>query len=312
MQHKYSISEKLKKFDSELEYLGGYVDCNSIVKCYCNRCKNTFSRKWSNLVKHKKECRCPICQNIIALNKTKESINKRALDNLKERETNFINNLKQLRPDIKYISGFKNNDSIVLIEFNNCKHEHNISVDRLLRKNKSVVCQKCLKEEYNHKKELELEITRINKLKEKEKLEAERFNRGNQLTITIKECKECGCLFFDNNSSKYCSSKCKNRSRGRKHDKKRLERAKQNGLVDNSITLLKLIKRDNGICYICGNKVNLEDYITKDNNVICGNYYPSIDHVIPLSKGGTHSWSNIKLAHRICNSLKGNQTLPHC
>lgn len=34
-------------------------------------------------------------------------------------------------------------------------------------------------------------------------------------------------------------------------------------------------------------------------------YYPTIDHIIPLSKGGLHSWNNIQLAHLSCNSSKG-------
>jgi len=37
---------------------------------------------------------------------------------------------------------------------------------------------------------------------------------------------------------------------------------------------------------------------------IAGNMYPSIDHVVPLSRGGLHEWGNVKLAHRICNSIK--------
>ena len=30
-------------------------------------------------------------------------------------------------------------------------------------------------------------------------------------------------------------------------------------------------------------------------------------HFVPISKGGTDEWCNIKLAHRICNTLKGNK-----
>lgn len=34
----------------------------------------------------------------------------------------------------------------------------------------------------------------------------------------------------------------------------------------------------------------------------------SIDHVIPQSKGGDHSWSNLVITHKIINSDKGNKT----
>ena len=42
---------------------------------------------------------------------------------------------------------------------------------------------------------------------------------------------------------------------------------------------------------------------------IAGNMYPSIDHVIAVANGGTHEWSNVKLAHRICNSNKNAETV---
>jgi len=33
---------------------------------------------------------------------------------------------------------------------------------------------------------------------------------------------------------------------------------------------------------------------------------PTIDHVIPLSKGGTHEPANVQLAHYYCNSIKAD------
>lgn len=33
----------------------------------------------------------------------------------------------------------------------------------------------------------------------------------------------------------------------------------------------------------------------------------SIDHIRPLSKGGTHTWDNVQLAHLKCNIKKGNR-----
>lgn len=72
---------------------------------------------------------------------------------------------------------------------------------------------------------------------------------------------------------------------------------------DQTITLKKLILRDKGICKICGKPIDLSD-ISKH---AVGNYYPSVDHIIPMSKGGGHVWENVQLAHMICNSKKGDR-----
>lgn len=88
----------------------------------------------------------------------------------------------------------------------------------------------------------------------------------------------------------------------------------KNGSKIDYITLRQLFKRDNGICWLCGKKCNYEDKqykISKNgrNYLATGPNYPSVDHVIPLSKGGTHTWDNVKLAHKSCNSKKYNKII---
>lgn len=34
---------------------------------------------------------------------------------------------------------------------------------------------------------------------------------------------------------------------------------------------------------------------------------PSLDHVVPLSRGGRHAKDNVRLAHLICNTRRGNR-----
>lgn len=67
-----------------------------------------------------------------------------------------------------------------------------------------------------------------------------------------------------------------------------------NGRVE-PITLTELYIRDRGICGICKSDCNASD--------------ASIDHIIPLSKHGTHTWDNVQLAHLTCNKRKGNKLL---
>lgn len=113
-----------------------------------------------------------------------------------------------------------------------------------------------------------------------------------------KTCIECGKTFKTYRSNQICcSGKCSDKRENRLRDLNRRHKLRENGKVDYSITLKKLFERDKGICHICGKKVN----VCVDAN---DNEYGSIDHVLPVSKGGTHTWDNVKLAHRICNSLK--------
>lgn len=89
---------------------------------------------------------------------------------------------------------------------------------------------------------------------------------------------------------------------------RRENRIKVNGEIDKDISLKRLFRRDNGICHICGKSCDYEDYTRSDKGAfIAGKLYPSIDHVKPLSHGGTHTWDNIRLAHMVCNAYKGDK-----
>ena len=83
---------------------------------------------------------------------------------------------------------------------------------------------------------------------------------------------------------------------------------------DSDINLFDLFQRDKGICWLCGEKCNYQDKELKVSEngrkyMATGPDYPSIDHIIPLSKGGLHIWENVKLAHKKCNIKKSNKLL---
>lgn len=54
-----------------------------------------------------------------------------------------------------------------------------------------------------------------------------------------------------------------------------------------------LYARDKGVCGICVRAVPFSE--------------ASVDHVIPISRGGQHSWDNVRLTHIRCNMRKGSR-----
>lgn len=52
----------------------------------------------------------------------------------------------------------------------------------------------------------------------------------------------------------------------------------------------------------------------RDNSACqyCGRAAESIDHVIPRSKGGEHTWENVVACCRRCNTLKSDRLLKDC
>ena len=92
------------------------------------------------------------------------------------------------------------------------------------------------------------------------------------------------------------------------HTQKKLKNRCTVPYFDNDITLEKLYNLADGVCALCGGICDYEDYIFKGKYFIAGNKYPSIDHIVPLSKGGSHTWDNVQLAHKQCNSIKSNKS----
>ena len=127
----------------------------------------------------------------------------------------------------------------------------------------------------------------------------------------IVQCAECGKEFEKQYlKNYYCSDRCRRRANNRVQEVKRRKKLEDNGHVDMSISLIKLYKKEQGICYICGGGCDKNDYLYSDDGYfIAGGNYPSIDHVFPVSRGGTHTWDNVRLAHRSCNAQKRDEVL---
>jgi len=57
------------------------------------------------------------------------------------------------------------------------------------------------------------------------------------------------------------------------------------------VTRREVLRRDHYTCQYCGSTHNL-----------------TLDHVIPLSRGGSHTWDNVVTACERCNQRKGDRT----
>lgn len=67
-------------------------------------------------------------------------------------------------------------------------------------------------------------------------------------------------------------------------------RARRWGVAYEPINRLVVFRRDGWLCGICGDPVARED--------------ASLDHVIPMSLGGPHLYSNVQCSHLLCNVRK--------
>lgn len=61
-------------------------------------------------------------------------------------------------------------------------------------------------------------------------------------------------------------------------------------------------------CAICGCEVDPADTWVNVNGATCyGRKYPTVDHIVPLSLGGTDTLDNVQLTCKRCNSSKGKK-----
>lgn len=221
-------------------------------------------------------------------------------------------------------TAFKTKSVHALFCKDKCRMQYN-------KKNRGTLkeCQWCKREfrSYGHKlycsKECREETQNYNRLVRLKQQEVIKINKEikklsnvfrNVLVERKRTCGYCEKEFImvkGKTGNKYCSNECSELSVKRRAKKKRRSKDKRwrtNGKPDYSITLDKLHIKYNGICHLCGNQTNYSDmYINDEGHYIAGDSYPSIDHLVPISKGGTHTWDNVRLAHRLCNSLKGNK-----
>lgn len=112
-------------------------------------------------------------------------------------------------------------------------------------------------------------------------------------------CAECGVLHtteYGSPRSRFCSNACMRRNLKR-IGKQRRRAAARAGRVD-LVDAIHVFERDGWRCHICGRETPRQRRGTNHRRA------PELDHIIPLAKGGEHSYSNTACACRECNGRK--------
>ena len=264
-------------YELTCKYCGKTFTAHRKDNKYCSRtCKDIVFRKNHGIpVNHNPEPfvkKCEVCGTEFLTRREKSYVCSHECALIREDQKRKIKKI-QKTCDICGKTFFTNHDSQMTCGSDKCKSEHR----RIAHKKRN--------ERAKANKELRL------------------------ITYEIRECVECGELFTidDKRNNKCCSKECSKKRENRKKDK----RIPKNQIVDSDISIQRLFKRDKGICWICGEKCDFNSTsISKKGNIICGDLYPEIEHVIPISRGGLHSWDNVRLAHRKCNQLKSDNLFP--
>lgn len=117
-----------------------------------------------------------------------------------------------------------------------------------------------------------------------------------------RSCKCCGHVFAPEYGDKrrvFCSDVCAARD-GKRIARKAKKRAGRYGVAYEFVNPIKVFERDGWKCQICGKATPRSKRGKLVSNA------PELDHRIPISKGGAHTYSNTQCACRKCNSMKGN------
>jgi hypothetical protein len=117
----------------------------------------------------------------------------------------------------------------------------------------------------------------------------------------IRQCLQCDKTFdafrMKGRIPKFCGKKCENRA----HELRR--RARKRSVFIEVVSVKKLLKWQHGKCYHCGYKINTGKSAPHPKSL-------TIDHLVPLSLGGDHSYANTVASCWKCNcAIKGARAI---
>ncbi|RZT87473.1 5-methylcytosine-specific restriction endonuclease McrA [Pseudonocardia sediminis] len=123
--------------------------------------------------------------------------------------------------------------------------------------------------------------------------------RRHRVRFVDSECRECGDRFLWDRTIQgadtwYCSRRCSRRAgNGRRRLRKHRSECEP-------IWRRRIYKRDQYRCHLCRRKVAIDKAVPHPRA-------PTLDHVIPLARGGSHTMANLRTACFSCNCLKSDR-----
>lgn len=170
-------------------------------------------------------------------------------------------------------------------------------------------CKKCYKKRYEH------QCKRCKKLfrsaNSKQSFCSRECKEDDYRIYPLATCEGCGINFASKpgRANKFCDRDCylkqvggkswatKREGRNNARNLTHIRRAERYGVKHEVIDIDKLYESNNWECKLCGKPVDKYEPYPNPKSA-------SLDHIIPLSKGGTHTIDNVQLAHLGCNREK--------
>lgn len=122
--------------------------------------------------------------------------------------------------------------------------------------------------------------------------------------VSFLTCRLCGSLFAAKSprATRCYSEECRKRANSlRMRPIVARRRALKSGAGAERFDPQEIFERDGWVCGICGLDVDPAARFPDPGSA-------SLDHIIPLTRGGAHVRTNVQLAHLYCNCCKGNRT----
>lgn len=130
-------------------------------------------------------------------------------------------------------------------------------------------------------------------------------NNDNGRDRAPRPCAGCGNIFepeYGDRRRKFCSPSCVKMTDDHKARRK-AAKLKRRGAVVENVNPIEVFERDGWRCQLCGVRTPRKLRGTYSDRA------PELDHILPISKGGEHSYVNTQCACRKCNGLKGDVPL---